>query len=251
VGVFLVCFVCIQGFPLFFRNYFTPERWTNGKFIVFSLTIVTLFTLLDTFVLSIYIDDLEKVPYYSSLPVFQRFFMFFKAAALASILPIAIIHYVLQRKDIEQEAPETPVPAVEHTAPANGGEEEEAPLDCSDIIELSGRLTKDCIRLLPEDILYAKTSGNYTAVYYLKNGKEDHKLLRTSMNELGDSLNDYPYIIRCHRAFMVNIQQMAKIQGNLSGYNIELKNINAKVPVSKSYTRIVKEKIMLHTGIDI
>jgi len=234
-GVFSVCLICIQGMPLVFKKYYTSDKWTSGKFFGFCLMVITLFSVLNTFVISVYIDNLEEVPYYTGFPLLQRFFMFFKASFFASVFPIAIIYYILWKKGKEEEG--TLTQAVTHDMMQTNDEED------AQVIELSGK-TKDHIRLLPEDILYAQASGNYVAIYYLKNGKEDRKLLRISMSELGDSLCDYPYIIRCHRAFMVNIQKMDKIHGNLKGYHMELKDTDVKIPVSKSYTRIVKEKIM-------
>jgi DNA-binding LytR/AlgR family response regulator len=168
--------------------------------------------------------------------------MFYIASLSVSAFPIFIIYYLLVKRK-EKEEQEIQIQAGAHIMTTNGESEK----DDIQVIKLFGK-TKDYIRLLPEDILYVKASGNYAAVYYMKNGKEDHKLLRISMNDLSDSLYNYPYIIRCHRAFMVNIQKINKISGNLKGYHMELKNTNTKVPVSKSYTRIVKEKIT-HAGI--
>ncbi|MDR1091985.1 MAG: LytTR family transcriptional regulator [Prevotella sp.] len=238
IGVFSICTVCIQGLPLIFRKYYVPDRWTNGKFLGFCLTVITAFSVLETLVVSIYVDGLEGYPYYAHFSIPQRFFMFYKAVIFVAAFPISIIYYILVKRKNEEEQ-ETQMQAVAHIMPASGEKEE----DYDQVIELSGK-TKDYIRLLPEDILYVKASGNYVAVYYLKNGKEDHKLLRISMSEFGDSLCDYLYIIRCHRAFMVNIKKVEKIHGNLKGYHMELKNTETKIPVSKSYTRIVKEKIM-------
>lgn len=242
IGVFSVCVICIQGLSLVFRKYYTSDNWTNGKFLGFCLMVITAFSILDTLVLSIYIDNLEGFPYYSYLPIPQRFFMFYIASLSVSAFPIFIIYYLLVKRK-EKEEQEIQIQAGAHIMTTNGESEK----DDIQVIKLFGK-TKDYIRLLPEDILYVKASGNYAAVYYMKNGKEDHKLLRISMNDLSDSLYNYPYIIRCHRAFMVNIQKINKISGNLKGYHMELKNTNTKVPVSKSYTRIVKEKIT-HAGI--
>lgn len=228
VGVFFTCMVCIQGLPLIFRNNYISGWWTNGMFFISCLAVTMLFAILDTFVLSVFIDGLEGVPYYTFFPWYQRFFMFFKASFFTSLLPIFIVYYTLIKKSKVGKT-------TNHT-------KSDVSADCS-LIELTGN-TKDYIRLLPEDILYAKASGNYVAVYYLKNGDENRKLLRISMSELNDSLDDYPYIIRCHRAFMVNIQKMKRIQGNLNGYRIELEKTKIKIPVSKSYTRVIKEKVI-------
>lgn len=141
-----------------------------------------------------------------------------------------IIYYILARKtiiDIEAQTP--PTHNIRHEKDA-------------DIIELSGN-TKDYVKLSPEDFLYAKVSGNYVAIYYREDNCVKHKFLRISLNQLSDALQEYPNIIRCHRAFIVNMSKVVRVSGNLKGYDLELENISAKIPVSKSYTRTVKEKI--------
>lgn len=239
IGVFSVCVICIQVLPLVFKKYYTAESWTNAKFLEICFIAITAFAILDTFVLSIYIDNREGFPYYAYSPLHKRFFIFYMASLLVSAFPISIIYYLLYIKNKKDEEHEIWAQNAVHIMTANSEVEDGNTRE----IELSGK-TKDHIRLVPEDILYVKASGNYVDIYYLKEEEKVHKLLRISMNTLSDSLCDFPYIIRCHRAFMVNIKKIEKIQGNLKGYQMKLKNTETKIPVSKSYTKAVKEKIV-------
>lgn len=230
-AVFIICLFFLQIQPLLLYKYYSPDNWTSGKFFFLCIQIVTTYAIVATIVLSAYIDKLEGFVYYTYFPPLERFLLFYKICLSVSAFPILIIYYILMKRGKPKLVPQT--------IPANT---EELDKKNPHLIEISGK-TKDHVRLLPTDILYAEASGNYVAIHYLKNDNVESKLLRVSLNEVGDLLHDYPYLIRCHRAFIVNTQKLVKIEGNLKRYNLELENTKIKIPVSKSYTRIVKEKI--------
>ena len=52
-----------------------------------------------------------------------------------------------------------------------------------------------------------------------------------------------PFIVRCHRAFLVNLHQVAKVDGNSQGYRLRLEGCAEEVPVSKGYAKSVKALI--------
>lgn len=237
--IFFICLFFIQLQPLFFERYYNvADKWDSGKFLILCLEVIATYVLIASFPLSSYIDGLEKFTYYTDFSFFKRIFLFFQISIFVAVFPVSIIYYVLRKKA-------KPKAGKEFVASADV---EEIDDKNPDIIELTGT-TKDYVRLLPADILYAEVEGNYVEIYYLKDGELKHKMLRMSMNQLMDSLEEYSYIIRCHRAFVVNTLKVAKVHGNLKRYYLELENTEVKIPVSKSYTRIVKEKVMhMHVG---
>lgn len=231
VSVFFLCLIFIHGAPLVFKKLYSPQNWTNGTFFLLCFKIISAYVIFAITFLSTYIDNLEGFMYYTEFTLLERISVFLQICIFVGISPICIIYYVLVRKTKDEEEAQ-----IAHTINTETEEEN------FNIIELSGN-TKDYVRVSPEDILYAKVSGNYVDVHYLENNCAKHKLLRISLNQFSDSLNDYPFIIRCHRAFMVNTSKLSKVHGNLKGYHLELENTTAKIPVSKSYTRAFKEKI--------
>ena len=50
-------------------------------------------------------------------------------------------------------------------------------------------------------------------------------------------------IMQCHRAFIVNLRQVAKVDSRNSGIALVMKNCDDIVLVSKQYTLEVKERI--------
>jgi hypothetical protein len=103
-------------------------------------------------------------------------------------------------------------------------------------IMLSGK-TKDAIMLNPQDILYIESLGNYAEVHFLENGKVGRKSLRTTIRQMEDSLKEYPTIIRCHRAFIVNVAHVEKISAYRQGFLLVLKSVDKEMPVSRTYKK--------------
>ncbi len=56
------------------------------------------------------------------------------------------------------------------------------------------------------------------------------------MKQMEDALQAYPMIVRCHRAFLVNLLSVEGILGSASnGYKLKIKGHELTVPVSRTY----------------
>lgn len=95
------------------------------------------------------------------------------------------------------------------------------------------------ISIPKRDFYYAKSEGNYSLLYYLKNGKVQQKLVRLSLKRLEKQVGSET-IFRCHRSYILNSTRILSGEGNSQGYKMSLKNITDKIPVSRSYVRKVK-----------
>jgi hypothetical protein len=93
----------------------------------------------------------------------------------------------------------------------------------------------DDFQLKVDDLLFAKAEGNYVMLYILENGHLKHELKRISLKQLDIQLAAYPNLLRCHRAYLLNIRRVAKLSGNSQGYSISFNETEDKVPVSRSY----------------
>ena len=57
------------------------------------------------------------------------------------------------------------------------------------------------------------------------------------------AVSSAPFIVRCHRAFLVNLHQVVKVDGNSQGYRLRLEGCTEEVPVSRGYAKCVKALI--------
>ena len=86
-----------------------------------------------------------------------------------------------------------------------------------------------------ENLLFIKSADNYIEVHFLENGVISKSLLRTSIKKLETAFSNTP-IIRCHRSFIVNTNNIELTKKTSSGYSLKLNQVSElTIPVSKSY----------------
>ena len=100
--------------------------------------------------------------------------------------------------------------------------------------------SKDAFELEVQNLLYAEAEGNYIKLVYLEGNKVMQKLLRMTMKQAEGIVQSYSSILRCHRAYLVNIHFVARVDGNMQGYRLRLKHCSEEVPVSRAYTKQFK-----------
>ena len=126
------------------------------------------------------------------------------------------------------------VPRQTEDNPPVGGTEQDSQ------ITLEGN-TNERVTLKISDLLYIEAVGNYVKVSQLQ-GKEVHTtMLRATMKQMEDKLQAHPMIVRCHRAFMVNLGQVEQISFNSRSMQLVMRHIHDAIPVSRSNVNKLKE----------
>ena len=115
---------------------------------------------------------------------------------------------------------------------------EESPF-CSQIT-LEGN-TNENVTLEISDLLYLEAVGNYVRVIQLHDGVVKTNMLRATMKQMEDALQAYPMIVRCHRAFMVNLGQVEQISSNSRAMQLVMRHSHDAIPVSRSNVNKLKE----------
>ena len=110
------------------------------------------------------------------------------------------------------------------------------------VITISGA-TKESLDVRPSQVIFATSEGNYLHIYYYKDDKPHDMLIRTSMKNVSELLCRQSSIMQCHRAYIVNLLHVAKVESRNSGIALVMKDIDETVLVSKQYSTEVKEKI--------
>ena len=68
-------------------------------------------------------------------------------------------------------------------------------------------------------------------------------MLRATSKQIENDLRAYPLIVRCHRAFVVNLQQVEQIISKSGSMQLLIKHCHDYLPVSRSNISQVKESI--------
>ncbi len=116
----------------------------------------------------------------------------------------------------------------------------EAQEEISSILTLTGN-TNESVSLEISDLLYLEAVGNYVKVTQLRDGEVHTNMLRATMKQLEDALQAYPMIVRCHRAFMVNLGQVEQISSNARAKQLVMRHSHEAIPVSRSNVSKLKE----------
>lgn len=60
---------------------------------------------------------------------------------------------------------------------------------------------------------------------------------------MSEQLLPYPQVMRCHRAYIVNLQHVRSVERRTNGLMLKLHYDGIQVPVSKSYQVEIKQRI--------
>jgi DNA-binding LytR/AlgR family response regulator len=103
--------------------------------------------------------------------------------------------------------------------------------------------TNESVTLQISHLLYIEAVGNYMKVSYLHNEQIRTDMLRATMKQMEVTLQDYPMIVRCHRAFLVNLGQVERIVSHSGSIQLLIKHCHESLPVSRSNMSQVKAAI--------
>ena len=101
--------------------------------------------------------------------------------------------------------------------------------------------TNEHVSLEISNLLYLEAVGNYVKVCQLQDNEVHTHMLRATMKQMEDALLAYPMIVRCHRAFMVNLGQVEKISSNSRAMQLVMRHSHDAIPVSRSNVNKLKE----------
>ena len=132
------------------------------------------------------------------------------------------------------------------------GEEPTNATAVPEAITLTGT-TNETVSLHLSNLLYIEAVGNYVKVYHLRErprvgasagiGQVRTDMLRATSKQLEDNLRAYPMIVRCHRAFLVNLGQVEQIISYSGSMQLVIRHCQESIPVSRSNMAQVKNAI--------
>ncbi len=103
--------------------------------------------------------------------------------------------------------------------------------------------TNESVTLQISDLLFIEAVGNYVKVNHLREGQVHTDMLRVTMKQLEGTLLPYPMVVRCHRAFLVNLGQVEQITSHSGSTQLLIKHCHESLPVSRSNMAQVKSAI--------
>ena len=217
---------------LLFPRFYDESRWTVGR------------NMLNTS-LSLILVSWGNIAYgYAFGITWQRLNVSVFPAALlitlaVGIIPIMLITILRQKRLLAISLREAGQLSDSLAAAGSSPQAQEANAPLS----LQGTGKDDLLEINSAHLLYVEAYGNYVKIHYLKNNVVVQNMLRTTVKQIEDATGGYPRIVKCHRAFLVNLEAVRQVSGNSQGYRLRLNGTEAEVPVSRAYTSAIKNKI--------
>lgn len=84
------------------------------------------------------------------------------------------------------------------------------------------------------NVLYIEAADNYSNIHYINEEKEDTFILHNSLKNI-DNPELYQGLLRCHRSYMVNTDNVKLLRKEKDGLLIELSQGARPIPVSRTY----------------
>jgi hypothetical protein len=112
-----------------------------------------------------------------------------------------------------------------------------------ELMNICSLLKKEDLSFYPSQFIYCAADGNYVVFHLIINEQYIKKMIRNSISNIEQQLILIPYILRIHRAFIVNLKMVASKRGNTLGYQLKFNNIDAEIPVSRNNTKNFDQKI--------
>ena len=90
-----------------------------------------------------------------------------------------------------------------------------------------------------ENLLYIESADNYIYIWYMRNNLPKKLMLRNTLKRTAELLAD-TNVMRCHRGYMVNMEQVKVLRREKESFYLELGTEGVKdIPVSKTYGEAV------------
>ena len=218
-------------FPFLFPRYYQKENWTMGKHLT-NILFIYLFISVGNWLYSaiLFADGL----------FWWAFFSFLIATTVVGIFPVGLFLLLNRNRLLASHLREAMEMNLYLQKAAAAAKETDTPMQESDYqLSFQGG-SKELLELDARQLCCVEAEGNYVKVTYRKEEKTVQRLLRATMKQVEEATEDCPFVVKCHRAFLVNVRAVTKVSGNAQGYRLTLQGCEFEVPVSRAYAKEVK-----------
>jgi len=207
--------------PSLFPGIFIKRVWNIKKEILWNLWILT------TISVGYYL-------YYKVLGIFTIDFKMVLGLIVIAIIPITGLIIVNRNRMLRSN--------LKLAERINKKLEENKSID-NKLVHFQSEYAKDNLSIKVNLLVLIRAANNYIEVFWIEGEKLRTQMIRTSLKNAEELLEDYSFIFKCHRSFMVNTHYIDKIEGNVQGYKIHFDNIDFSVPVSKKFAYKLKQLV--------
>jgi hypothetical protein len=205
--------------PRIFPIWFQEKHWTVGRQVLFTFGTILLISLANAAYTWLIFPRLH---FWGILPTFLIYTF---SIGFFPVLFSVILKYSANLKRFSRPAA-LQIPEHEKTTPT--------------LLQLNSENGKDILVVESNSLVFLESEDNYVTATYLKDGKTERHLLRSTLSRLETMLPNPPFV-RCHRSFVANSWLIVKVTGNAQGYKLHFVELSETVPVARKYGQLVKD----------
>lgn len=212
--------------PPFLPRFFDELRWTIGREFIVTVIIFLLVGIANMFLSA----------WYGFFPFNFGTLLYFQIITLSvGIFPLAVLIGMKYRVLNARHGRE----ATEITQ-LLGTAEHYAALPVQ-VITFHSAADSTIVSIPPPQLLFIAAAQNYIEIWWHDSNGIHTKLLRNTLRSAETECMASPTILRCHRSYIVNIENVVSVKGNARGLILSLRDCPEIVPVSRSFIPIVEQ----------
>lgn len=215
--------ILVMALKWMFRNSFTnPDLWTVGKEI---FSIAFLFILISIFTFFVNASLLDHEVSFKSWA-----WIAFYVIALGTI-PVGFSILINYNKQLRIN--------IKKAENINRNIEGDHYSTKSVALSLKGNNKGEVYEYSSEQLLYIESVKNYIKIHaFDKQGKPQVNQIRQTIKGVESQLDKHPFMLRCHRAYIVNFNLIVHVEGNSRGCVLHFNDSDLQVPVSRNYVHL-------------
>lgn len=230
-GVVCLIFMILLNivFPKLVPSYFDESKWTTGRQIFWTFINVFLIGMANFF----FSTFLNIIPF--SVEGILRFQFFTIAVGAFPIVISTLINQARLQAQYDKKSAD-----INANLSKNENQYRESENRHQEKITIPSQYAQDDLKIELNQLLFIRAADNYVEVYFVENKQIQKILLRNSLKALEDTL-EMKQIFRCHKSYLVNLDQVIRVSGNAQGYKLHLKACDELIPVSRANNDFLKK----------
>ena len=226
-GVTAICLLLNHfGLSVLLPKWYSKKTWTVGKNILLTLWIFFFIGLVNL----LYSVFLKFLPFsFSSILMYQGI-----------TLSIGIIPVVFSTLLVYQKRNSSMLKEAENLNSSLQTTSVKKP----SVISIPSTNKSENFEVDAHSLLYVKAVENYIELYTKENEILHKKIIRTTLKSIDSTFEEFLFIQKCHRSFLVNLNKVNHFSGNAQGLTLSFENSDElSVPVSRAFVKAIKEQL--------
>ncbi|MBU0473671.1 MAG: LytTR family transcriptional regulator [Bacteroidetes bacterium] len=220
-GVITSFVILFNGFVSMnlFKDFFLPEKWNIWKSFVHNFIMIIPIAILNW----IYFQSVEK-PVDLDYSITNFLFMTIAVGFLPSLFLVYFFELRMRHSN--------------ENLSAIVNKQLESKLNNNLEVENINIISQNISISIPQNnFLCIKSMGNYITLYFTEENNLKREIIRTTMKKIEEDLYENKTIIRCHKSYFVNINQVTKTSGNARALYLHMDALDFQIPVSRNFSQ--------------